>query len=123
LFGWGGGVIARIPPVPAVGGRVLDGERRSPFAIAGADIPQMARSCKLKKSNPAVGAVNSTLVCGKPARGVRRGRVFVLDTAKINGLNGVSKFKVARTWVFQRALPPSCVAYLCSLHRPLAPRT
>jgi hypothetical protein len=33
----GGSVIARIPTVPAVGGRSINGERRQPFAIAGVE--------------------------------------------------------------------------------------
>jgi hypothetical protein len=48
LFGWGGGVIARILPVPAVGGRSSMASGANRFAIAGADIAQLARSCKFK---------------------------------------------------------------------------
>jgi len=39
LFGWGGAIIARVVPLPAAGGPILDGERREPTAVAGADIP------------------------------------------------------------------------------------
>jgi hypothetical protein len=48
LFGWGGGVIARILPVPAVGGRSSMASGANRFAIAGANIAQLARSCKFK---------------------------------------------------------------------------
>src|SRR6516225_1687412 len=66
----GGSVIARIPTVPAVGGRSINGERRQPFAIAGVE---KWHGLAVLKFSPAVRPVNSTLVCGKPAPGLLRG--------------------------------------------------
>src|SRR5215469_7134308 len=75
LFGWGGGVIARIPPVPAVGGRswMASGANRSPSwertSPKWHGLANLTRTCKLK--NLALGQpANSTLVRGKPAPGV-----------------------------------------------------
>jgi hypothetical protein len=68
LFGWDGGVFARIPPVPAVGGR--------PWMASGANRSASRDRTSLNwhglansKISPAVRPVNSTLVCSKPARG------------------------------------------------------
>jgi hypothetical protein len=63
----GGSVIARIPTVPAVGGRssMASGANRSPSREL-----KNGTVLQCKKSSSAVGPVNSTLVCGKPAAGV-----------------------------------------------------
>ena len=91
LFGWCGGVIAHIPPVPTVGGRseMASGAYRSlsreRTSLKWRGLVNLARSCKLK--NLALGACDAPCGCQHlahdPEPTSRNAKILAANSAKM----------------------------------------